>query len=73
MVVAVKVIRAVKVYTESAKIETEILNGLKKKGGDFNYIVDLMDSFVHKNLGVKIYALTVPTESWLIIKASFQS
>jgi serine/threonine protein kinase len=52
MVVAVKVIRAVKRYTESAKIEAEILNDLKKKGGDCNYIVDLKESFVHRNLGV---------------------
>jgi len=49
----VKVIRAVKRYTESAKIEAEILNDLKRKGGDLNYIVDLKDWFVHKNLEIE--------------------
>lgn len=53
MVVAVKVIRAVKRYTESAKIEAEILKDLKQRGGDCNYIVDLKDSFVHKARGVE--------------------
>ena len=48
-----KVIRAVKRYTESAKIEAEILNDLKRKGGDLNYIVDLKDWFVHKNLEIE--------------------
>jgi len=49
----VKVIRAVKRYTESAKIEAEILKDLKRKGGDLNYIVDLKDWFVHKNLEIE--------------------
>ena len=47
IVQAVKVIRAVPRYTESAKIEADILAYLKRKGGCDNGIVDLKDWFMH--------------------------
>ena len=43
-----KVVRAVERYTISAKIEANILNDIKNKGGCFNNIVDLQDYFVHE-------------------------
>lgn len=39
---AVKVVRSVKRYTESAKVEAEILRVLKAKGGCNHNIVDLV-------------------------------
>ena len=47
-IVAVKVIRAVKRYTESARIEVDILQDLKQKGGCENYIVELKDHFMYR-------------------------
>lgn len=52
-IVAVKVIRAVKRYIESAKVEADILNDLRKKGGDQNYVVDLKDFFMHRDRGIE--------------------
>ncbi len=46
-VVAVKVVRAVERYTDSAKIEAKILCDIKKEGGCQNFIVDLKDFFTH--------------------------
>jgi len=40
---AVKMIRSVKRYTESAKVEADILRQLKNKGGCDHNIVDLVD------------------------------
>lgn len=50
-VVAVKIVRAVQRYNESAKIEASILQDLKAKGGCENNIVDLKDFFEHKSQG----------------------
>jgi dual-specificity kinase len=48
---AVKIIRAVKRYNSSAKIEIKILNDLKSKGGDAHHLVLLHESFIHKEDG----------------------
>lgn len=47
-IVAVKVIRAVKRYTESARIEADILNDLKRQGGCDLNIVELKEYFMHE-------------------------
>ena len=46
---AVKMIRSVKRYTESAKVEAEILKKLRLNGGSDHHIVDLVDQFTHVN------------------------
>ena len=46
---AVKVIRAVKRYNSSAKIEIKILNDLKSKGASDHNIVHLFESFVFRS------------------------
>ena len=46
--VAVKVVRAVSRYADSAKIEANILKDIKSKGGCDKNIVDLIDFFEHK-------------------------
>lgn len=51
-VVAVKIVRAVSRYAESAKIEANILRDLKSKGGCGQNIVDLRDYFDHKSSNV---------------------
>jgi dual-specificity kinase len=48
-VVAVKVVRAVERYTHSAKIEANILNDIKIKGGCTQNLVDLEDVFTHES------------------------
>ena len=45
---AVKVVRAVKRYTESAKIEADILQDLRQKGGCQHGIVHLKEYFMHE-------------------------
>jgi dual-specificity kinase len=45
---ALKIIRAVKRYNASAKIETKILNDVRDKGGAENHLVLLHESFMHK-------------------------
>lgn len=47
--VAVKVVRAVERYTHSAKIEANILNDIKNKGGCSQHLVDLEDVFTHES------------------------
>jgi dual-specificity kinase len=51
-VVAVKIVRAVSRYAESAKIEANILRDLKSKGGCGQNIVDLRDFFEHKTSNI---------------------
>jgi dual-specificity kinase len=51
--VAIQVIRAVARYTESARIEADILNDLKRKGGCQSNIVDLKEYFTHFSNGVE--------------------
>lgn len=46
-ILAVKVIRAVPRYTDSARIEADILKDLKAKGGVTNHVVDLKHYFYH--------------------------
>jgi dual-specificity kinase len=46
---AVKVIRAVPRYNESAKIEADILIDIANKGGANNNIVFMKEYFVHKD------------------------
>lgn len=46
---AIKVIRAVKRYNQSAKIEIKILNDVRNKGGANNNLVLLHESFTHKS------------------------
>ena len=48
---AVKMIRSVHRYTESAKVESFILRELKAKGGCNHNIVDLVSSFTHNSPG----------------------
>jgi dual-specificity kinase len=50
--VAVKIVRAVSRYAESAKIEAKILQDLKSKGGSALNIVDLRDFFEHKSSNI---------------------
>ena len=45
---AVKIIRAVKRYNQSAKIEINILNDVKKKGGNEHNLVLMHESFTHR-------------------------
>jgi dual-specificity kinase len=45
---AVKIIRAVKRYNSSAKIEIKILNDIRNKGGDKHNIVLMHESFMHQ-------------------------
>jgi dual-specificity kinase len=52
-IVAIKIIRAVPRYTESARIEAEILNDLKRKGGCERNIVDLKEYFTHYSNGAE--------------------
>jgi len=44
----VKVVRAVQRYTESAKIEADILQDLRRQGGCQRGIVNLKEFFMHK-------------------------
>jgi dual-specificity kinase len=46
---AVKMIRSVKRYTESAKVEADILRELKLNGGCNHNIVDLVSQFTHES------------------------
>jgi dual-specificity kinase len=46
---AVKVIRAVERYTESARIEIDILNDMKKQGGCQQGIVYLKEWFIYED------------------------
>lgn len=45
---AVKIIRAVKRYNSSAKIEIKILNDVRSKGGNQQNLVLLNESFIHQ-------------------------
>lgn len=45
---AIKIIRAVKRYNQSAKIEVNILNDVKKRGGTSHNLVHMYESFTHK-------------------------
>jgi dual-specificity kinase len=44
---AVKIIRAVKRYNSSAKIEIKILEDVRSKGGNHHNLVHLIESFTH--------------------------
>ena len=44
---AVKIIRAVRRYNSSAKIELKILNDVRSKGGNHHNLVLLNESFMH--------------------------
>ena len=46
---AVKVIRAVARYTDSARIEVDILEDMKRRGGCEKGIVYLKDYFIHED------------------------
>ena len=48
---AVKIIRAVKRYNSSAKIEIKILNDVRNKGGASQNLVLMHESFIHKENG----------------------
>lgn len=50
---AVKVIRAVPRYTESAKTEAEILRDLQKQGGCERGVVYLKEYFMHRSIDSK--------------------
>lgn len=41
--------RAVERYSRSAKIEADILKEIKKRGGCSQFIVDLLDEFMHES------------------------
>ena len=45
---AEQIIRAVKRYNQSAKIEVNILNDVKKRGGDQHNLVLMYESFTHR-------------------------
>lgn len=59
MPVAVKVIRSVKRYIKSAKIESEILDIVLEKGGATNHVVQMIDHFEFKDetTGLEHYAI----------------
>ena len=60
-VVAVKIVRGVARYAESAQIEAKILRDLKQKGGCDQNIVDLKDYFDHKSSNITNTCLVFET------------